>query len=198
MSLADEDFAGLLQRARQGDEQALRALAEQYEKEVRIVARVQLGPALRPYLDSVDLVQSVHKSLLMGIRQNRFDISSPDKLIALALTIVRRKVARQWRRLRRQQRISYGAGEGSTLPDLLASLSATEADPVRAAQLRDALQQLWENVNDTEKRVLELRLQGYSTVEAARQLNLDADVLRVRLSRLRQRLRAGGVLTEWL
>jgi RNA polymerase sigma-70 factor (ECF subfamily) len=45
---------------------------------------------------------------------------------------------------------------------------------------------------------VELRLQGYSTADAARELGLDADVLRVRLSRLRQRLRAGGVLTEWL
>ncbi len=193
-----ENFADLLSRARQGDEQALRGLAEQYEREVRIVARVQLGPALRPYLDSIDLVQSVHRSLLMGIRQNRFDISSPSHLIALALTLVRRKVARHWRRLQRQQRLSLGPADRAALPDLLATLSTAEADPAQAAQLRDALRQLWDHIDDAEKRVMELRLQGFSTVEIARQLGLDADVLRVRLSRLRQRLRAKGVLAEWL
>ncbi len=194
------DFADLMNRARQGDKQALRDLADQYEKEIRIVARVQLGPALRPYLDSIDLVQSVHRSLLLGIRQDRFDISSPEKLIALASTLVRRKVARHWRRLQRQQRLSLGPrpAQESPLPDLLATLSATEADPARAAQVRDAIQRLWEHVDETERRVMELRLQGFSTVEVARQLGLDADVLRVRLSRLRQRLRANGVLTEWL
>ncbi len=199
MASSSENFAELLIRARQGDEQALRAIAEQYETEVRIVARVQLGPALRPYLDSIDLVQSVHRSLLLGIRQNRFDISTPANLIALALTLVRRKIARQWRRLQRQQRLSLGPSDReSALPALLAALSATEADPAQAAQLRDALQKLWNNVDELEKQVLELRLEGFSTVEVARRLGLDADVLRVRLSRMRQRLRAEGVLTEWL
>ena len=39
-------------------------LVAAYEPEVRLVARVRLGTALRPYLDSVDLVQSVHRSVL--------------------------------------------------------------------------------------------------------------------------------------
>ena len=47
-----------------------------------------LGPALRPYLDSLDLVQSVHRSLLLGLRQEKYDISSPDQIIALAVTLV--------------------------------------------------------------------------------------------------------------
>lgn len=45
---------------------------------------------------------------------------------------------------------------------------------------------------------MDLRLQGHSTAETARQLGLDTDVLRVQLGRLRQRLRACGILDEWL
>ena len=60
----------------------LAALVQSYESKVRLVARVLLGPALRPYLDSVDLVQSVHRSLMLGLRQDKFDISSPEKLMA--------------------------------------------------------------------------------------------------------------------
>src|SRR3989442_15562916 len=108
-----EDFAALLIAGRRGDQTAALRLCQQYESKVRIVARVLLGPALRPYLDSIDLIQSVHRSLLLGLRQDKFDISSPDKLIALATTLVRRKVARQWRHLRRQQRMVSGTTDSS-------------------------------------------------------------------------------------
>src|SRR5258708_25204250 len=104
------DFASVLARARGGDRAALDQLAREYEPKLRLVARVLLGPALRPYLDSVDLVQSVHKSLLLGLRGDKFALDTPDDLLALALTLVRRKVARQWRRLQRQHRLSAGAG----------------------------------------------------------------------------------------
>ena len=97
------EFTELMARAGQGDEAALTELSRQYEPKVRVVARVLLGPALRPYLDSIDLVQSVHKSLMLGLRRQQYDISNPDKLVALTLTMLRRKAARHWRRLQRQQ-----------------------------------------------------------------------------------------------
>ena len=99
------DFATLLARAGEGDAAALHALVQQYEPKVRIVARVLLGPALRPYLDSVDLAQSVHKSVVTGLRDQRFAFSSPDELIGLAITILRRKAAKHWRHLQRQRNV---------------------------------------------------------------------------------------------
>jgi RNA polymerase sigma-70 factor (ECF subfamily) len=197
MAEATDAFAALMAQARGGDAAALGELARQYEPELRVVARVLLGPALRPYLDSVDLVQSVHKSLLIGLRRNQFDISSPDKLIALALTVVRRKVARHWRRLRRQKRLDGGA-ETADDAGVLTSLRSALPDPAGAAQLQDAVHHLYRHLHGTDRRLIELRLEGHSTADVARELGLDADVLRVHLSRLRQRLRADGILTEWL
>jgi hypothetical protein len=46
--------------------------------------------------------------------------------------------------------------------------------------------------------MLELRLQGYTTDEIARDLGQHAIALRVRMTRLRQCLQASGVLTDWL
>src|SRR5262245_42635651 len=134
---APDDFAALLARARAGDSEAMTRLALQYEPKVRIVARVLLGPALRPHLDSMDLVNSVHRSLMVGLRATRFAISAPEALSALAVTLVRRRAARRWRHLRRQLRPDAGADGGQSLPDLLISLSSTEADPARQAELRD-------------------------------------------------------------
>ncbi len=192
------DFDELLTCARSGDESAMTALVEQYEPEVRMVARMRLGAALRPHLDSVDLVQSVHKSLMLGLRADRYDISTPEQLIALALTIVRRKVARQWRKLKRQQRLSGGGSESQDLPSLIASLSASESDPAEIASIREATSHILGRLDETETRVIELRLEGYTTAEVARQLGLDADVLRVKLSRLRRQLRERGVMNELL
>ena len=186
-----------MEQAQAGDEIALRQLCEHYEPKIRIVARVLLGPALRPHFDSLDLVQSVHRSLLVGLRQEKFDISTPDKLIALATTMVRRKVARKWRTAQRQFRLG-GNPNQSSIQDVLVSLLSTEADPARVAEHRDEVAHLYAQLDDTERRVLELRAEGFTTNEVAEQLGLSGVALRVRMTRLRQRLRAAGVADEWL
>jgi RNA polymerase sigma factor (sigma-70 family) len=196
MSEAPESFERLLALAKQGDDDALARLVRQYESDIRLVARLRLGAALRPYLDTGDLVQSVHKSLLAGLVQNKFDFDSPDQLVAL--TLVRRKAAQHWRRLKRRERLSGAGDDPADLPGQLLSLSSAEPDPARATQFRDAVEHVCRQHAPLERRVLELHLQGYRTAEVARELGLNADVLRVRVSRLRQRLRAAGVLAEWL
>ena len=68
---------------------------------------------------------------------------------------------------------------------------------IRSNQFNDAVEALCRNLSDTDRRLLELSLQGYSTGEIARAVGLSDVALRVRLSRLRQRLRDGGVLADW-
>jgi RNA polymerase sigma-70 factor (ECF subfamily) len=193
MPTPDPPFAELLDRARRGDAAAFDRIARLYETDLLIAARVHLGPALRPYLDSVDLVQSVHRSLLVGLRNDKFAVTDPGGLLALALTMVRRKVARQWRRHRRQVR---PAGEHP--PDVLATLSRKSVNPAAVAEVRDALTRLWAELDPDDQAVLELRLEGFSTAEAAGRLGRTPEALRVRLHRLRKRLEAEHVLTDWL
>lgn len=198
MTLPATTFVELLAQVRLGDEEATRLLIAEYEPEVRLVAKLRLGAALRPYLDSIDLVQSVHRSLLIGLREEKFSISTPQNLIALALTIVRRKVASQWRKVQRQQRLSGISGTAEELPEVLVGLMGREADPAAMAALKDQIRRLWSEMDPVERQLVELRMEGSNTAEVARQLNLDADVLRVRFGRLRQRLRELGLDTEWL
>src|SRR5262245_61725298 len=109
-SMDDSDFSALLEQARRGDSTAFEELVRRYEPEVRIIARVMLGPAMRPHLDSLDIVQSVHRSLLRNLRNDKFKIDAPGQLIALAVQMARRKVAHQWRKLRRQERQDHPDG----------------------------------------------------------------------------------------
>lgn len=198
MNAPVSEFALLLERAREGDQEALAELAAKYEPEVRIVARVLLGAALRPYVDSMDLVQSVHRSLLIGLRQARYDLASPAQLVALAVTVVRRKVARKWRQNRRQERLHNPQDSDVNFADVLTGLASSEPDPAHHARINDAVRALWNQLAPLDRRVIELRMEGHSTAEAARLLNEDSDRLRVRLNRLRQQVRESGLFDDWL
>jgi RNA polymerase sigma factor (sigma-70 family) len=196
--ISSDDFASLLKRASDNDMAAQAQLCQHYEAKVRIVARVLLGPALRSHFDSIDLVQSVHRSLLLGLRDEKFDISSPEKLIALASTIVRRKVARKWRREKRQVSLGTNSQAGESLAQTLSSLSSPDGDPAKVAEYNDLLEKFCEKLSVTERRMLEMRLQGHTSAEVAHSLGLHAVALRVRWTRLRQRLNEAGVSTDWL
>jgi RNA polymerase sigma-70 factor (ECF subfamily) len=192
-------FATLLAQAAQGDPAALAELSNQYAPKVRMVARVLLGPALRPYLESCDLAQSVHKSIMIGLRDGRFSIDGPDALVALALTVLRRKAGRHWRQVRRQNRLSGGATQGSEgLEGLLESLQSSESDPANAVQTRDQIEQLCAHLDEVDRRILEAMLAGHSQAEAAELVSVSRVALRVRLTRLRQRVRAAGLTLDWL
>lgn len=192
------DFDLLLTAARSGDETAMQRLIQQYEPELRLVARNRLGTALRPHLDTIDLVQSVHRSLMIGLRGAKFDISSPEKLIGLAVTIVQRKAAKHWRHLKRQQRLSGHNESHDELVDTMLSLRGERNEVSSELETRELLARWLEKVDPIERRLIELRLEGYSTVEIAEMLDLDSDVLRVKLSRLRKRLRERGLFDDLL
>jgi RNA polymerase sigma factor (sigma-70 family) len=196
-SVADE-FADLLTEARGGNRDALTRIAEQYESKLRVVARVHLGPALRPYLDSQDLVQSVHRSIMVGLRDAKFDISTPEKLVALTLTMLRRKIARHWRRMRRQERMTTGSKDLGDIVELLASLSTPPGGPETEVEFRDSIAYLCSHMDDIERQIIDLRLLGFAAPEIALQVGLSSVNVRVRMTRLRQRLVAAGVMDDWL
>jgi RNA polymerase sigma factor (sigma-70 family) len=132
------------------------------------------------------------------LQKEKFDFATPDNLVALAVTMVRRKAACQWRHLQRQKRLDGTGGEAGDLVGLLASLSCPRPDPEQTAQFNDQLRRLCDHLDDSERRVLQMRLQGHTTAEIAQELGLSHIALRVRLTRLRQYLRDAGALDDWL
>ncbi len=197
MAEPSNDFAALLAAARAGDEQASGEIVARYENIVRRAAHGLLGRPLRSLLDSVDIVQSVHRSLLIGLRHQKFAVDTPDQLVALALTMVRRKVAHHWRRVngRQPRRPRPGVGEA---PGGLDALPTLGPDPAATVQFDDQLRHLLRDLDEADRQLVSLRLEGHSTSDVARQLGLDPRVLRVRLGRLRKRLREAGDLGEWV
>jgi DNA-directed RNA polymerase specialized sigma24 family protein len=126
----------LFQRAQQGDESALAELLERYGDLLRGAAQGLLGPALRAHLDAADLVQSVHCILLVSLREHKLELGSPERLLGLALTLIRRRVARRWRRLKQQAGVTDAAATtAETVPAW-----DDASDPTRKLQITDEVQ----------------------------------------------------------
>ncbi len=188
MSDLDAEISELLDRASAGDDEAIGEMIQRFEPEIRLIARRQLGASLRPYVDSMDLAQSIHRDLLVGLRDGKFEFSSKGELLAFVSSLVRWKAARHWRKHRRQQRESGSNLATDGMVDVIVSLQARENPEFDTADL-DQIEHLLNQLDDAERELIVLRLEGYSTAEVARQLNINPDVTRVRLSRLRKRLR---------
>jgi RNA polymerase sigma factor (sigma-70 family) len=178
----DQQFALTLERAREGDHEAMTALVEEYQPQILRVARRRLGPEMRSTFDSMDLVQSVHRSLIMSLRRNKFTFDGPQDLVALAVTMIKRKVARKAARLKRGQEIME-----------LQKLVLQKTRPGRTAKAAEQVRDLLEGLNDFDRRLLRLYLEGHGTNEAADVLGVDANSLRVHKSRLRRKLRDSGL-----
>ena len=101
-------FLELLARVRGGDDAAAAELVQRYERAVLRSVRSRLGKSMRSAMDSMDVMQSVHRSLLTGVKNERFQLATPQQLIGLAVVMVQRKVARHWRKLKQFPAVGSG------------------------------------------------------------------------------------------
>ncbi len=103
--MTDPDyFRELIRLARAGDETACTRLACEFEPFMRRVVRFRMRcrtdrPQLRHEVDSLDICQSVFKSLFLGLCAGRFDLGRPEHLEKLLAAMVRFKVSTRARRL---------------------------------------------------------------------------------------------------
>src|SRR5262245_62300573 len=188
---SEDDFANIIAQVRQGDERAVAELVRRYEHTVLRSVRSRLGKSMRRTLDSMDLVQSVHRSLIIGLKNERFQVTSSAQLIALAAVMVQRKVARHWRRLKRLPTTDLeDTADDLAMP--LANIANTEPGPAETASASDLLDQFLSQLDDFDQRLVRLRLDGHSSVETATILGRDSAFIRMRWARLRQKLRKFG------
>jgi len=182
-SFAEMDFQELVRRAADGSEAALAHMLQRCEPKFEIVARVSLGPLLRSQVDTLDLVQSMKRMLIPGLRAGHFQLESPEQLVALAATVIRRKVALYWRRQRRKNVPPLSA---TAISDAVGRAGNT---PLTELENEEYLARLLEKLTPEERRLFHLQLEGMTIAEIARALGCSAGPLRAKLCRLRKKLR---------
>jgi RNA polymerase sigma-70 factor (ECF subfamily) len=177
----DTPFIEFLRRVRAGDEWAAREFVRRYEPAVRMEIRLRLiDPRLRRLLEPADVCQSVLKSFFVRATSGQYEVDSAEKLLALLLTMARNKVAEQVRRQRAQRRDKRR--EVSLDQDASVAASA-EPSPSRIAIGRELLGAFRGRLTDQERRIADLRGEGFEWVEIARKLGGTPQALRKRLSR---------------
>lgn len=191
-------FAELLVRGQQGDDAALGQILDHYVRKLYGEARRLISKRLRPLVDPADLLQSTRIILWVGLRQQKWDIRSPEQLTALGRTILRRQTTRICRALKAE--FSANTIEikiSDTLADLpIAALIGPK--PGDETEVEDIVQRIMNGMDEIDRGLVRFRLLGYSTAYAAKQLNVPAGSLRVRLGRLRKRLLKFGALQRIL
>lgn len=192
MSEPDYNFAELLAKVRTGDELAAAQLVHRYERAVLRFVRRRLGNSMRVALDSMDIMQSVHRSLLIGLRNDKFQFSNSQQLLALAVVMVQRKVARKWRTMKRL-RVNRIASETESDTAILNQIESDDPTVSRVASADEMLQSFLSRLNEFDQQLIRLKLAGNSSSDAARLLNSDSAFIRMRWSRLRRKLREGGL-----
>lgn len=186
------EFESLIARIRDGDEAASAELVLRYERPVMRAVRARMGNRLRRVLDSMDVMQSVSRSLLVGLRSEKFQFSQPAQLIALAVLLVQRKVARHWRSVKGTLPVALTDGENETH---FLEVESNEPEQSSVVEAEELLQRFLSCLDELDKQLVHLKLDGHSSVEVATVLKLDPAFVRMRWSRLRDKLRASGLVT---
>lgn len=179
-------FPALMERLRAGEDAAAREVFERYSARLLALAGRRIGRQLAPRAEPEDVVQSAFKSFFLRHRGGMIRLGDWDDLWGLLALITLRKCADRAEYLRagrRDIRREAPARASQAPPWQLAEDRGPA--PEEAAALSEAIDQLFRSVDDDDRAVLELSLQGYTAAEIGLRLGR---ALRS-VQRLRERIR---------
>jgi len=174
-------FRDLWDRVRTGDVQAAAELVRKFEPLIRHEVRIRMtDPRLARAYDASDICQSVLASFFARAACGQFDLSGPDDLVCLLLTMARNKVASKARRLRARP-ADHRIDEGVDVQDLVSGPASD--DPGSIALRRDLVEQVRGRLDPEERRIAELRGEGTTWDEVAAALGGTSEGRRKQLAR---------------
>jgi RNA polymerase sigma-70 factor (ECF subfamily) len=181
--MADETtFEELMRRVRAGDPQAAEDLVRRYEPTIRRVVRVRLVDSrLQRLFDSMDVCQSVFGSFFVHAALGDYELSTPEQLLGLLVTMSRKKVIDKSRRAGAARRDYRRTHEGAA--DQEKHWAAADPSPSREAAGRELLEEVRRRLTDAERQIADRRAAGVNWQEIAAELGGKPDALRKQLAR---------------
>lgn len=178
-----------------GDAEAAQRLWEDYFPQLALLAQRKLAGTPRRMADEEDIALSAMNSFCLAARDGRFpQLTDPDDLWKLLITITTRKALRYAEHARRRKRgggrvrgesAFYRQGDAEAMRGL-DEVAGAEPTPEFAAEFADELQRLLERLGDDQLRTLALlKLEGYSNQEIAQRLECGLRTVERRLRGIR-------------
>jgi DNA-directed RNA polymerase specialized sigma24 family protein len=168
--MSDDPSVDLLARFRAGDPKAADELFERYTARLIALARRSLSSGLARRVEPEDVVQSVYRSFCVAAREDHYVLQRSGDLWKLLATITLNKVRRGVERhtaLRRSVDRERGFGGESSLAVMGAQCTAPEPTPSEALELVELVEGLLRPLKPIDRRIVELRMQGYRIEEIA-------------------------------
>jgi RNA polymerase sigma factor (sigma-70 family) len=162
-----DDLSRALQEAQKGDQSAWETLFRECYPKVRRVVRRKLDRSMRSLYDSTDFASDVMKSLAANL--NHLNFPSIESLVAFLAHVAEQKVIDEYRRrhtlkrdVTRERRFSAADSEAAPV-----ELRSSEPSPSQFAQAKEVEERLLDRQDETERRIIELKGQDYSTADIA-------------------------------
>jgi RNA polymerase sigma-70 factor (ECF subfamily) len=185
-----DSFAEFLDRLQSQDDAAAQQLFERFTHQLITLAHRHIGAGLRHKVDAEDVVQSAYKSFFLRYGAGKLEVVNWNSLWGLLTLITVRKCAEraayhraECRDAAREVSLPRGHEAGPWLDPL-----GREPTPLEAAVLSETVEQLLAGLDEEERPVLELSLQGHTTREISEQLGRAERTVRLLREGLRHRL----------
>lgn len=184
-----DSFADFLSRLHNRDDAAAQELFGRFAHQLVALAMRHIAKGFRHKVDPEDVVQSAYKSFFVRYGAGNLEVVNWNSLWGLLALITVRKCAERavyHRAARRDaaREVSPRGEEGSPWLDPL----GREPTPLEAAELSETVEQLLAGLDEDERPVLELSLQGFTTREISERLGRAERTVRLLREGIRHRL----------
>jgi RNA polymerase sigma-70 factor (ECF subfamily) len=189
--MSEDSCANLVARWRAGDEHAAAELVQRYTTRLVALARSRLSGNVAHHVDPEDLVQSAYRSFFSKARRDSIEIEPNGDLWQLLVTITLHKLHNQMKRVTAQKRAAQkeqSFGSEDSLLGLRGLALGGDPSPVEALALVDLLEQVMRSLEPAERRMLEMRLQGYTLAEVAAEVRCSERTVRRTVAEIKERL----------
>ncbi len=195
MSESPDNFTMLLDRVREGDDDAITTLWNDYFQRLVRLAAKRLPKNLRRTGDEEDIALSAFHSFIAGIRGDRFpDLSGPNNLWGLLITLTGRKVNAHMRHQTRQKRGGGTVRGESVFGDSnvnrglgISSVDGSSGSADLLAELEEAYETLLQQLPDDQLRQIAImRMDGFLVAEISEKMELSKRAVERRLQLIRQ------------
>lgn len=173
----------LVDRWRQGDEDAAAQLHERYGERLVLLARKRLANKWKGRLDPEDVVQSVFRTMFRRTQAGSFEFQKDDDFWKLMVTITLNKVRNKVRGKKRDP-----DREKNQFDDGLATVLCREPGTLDLVTFTDLMEEIQKRLSPIEQQLLALRLEGHTQEEIAEQSEVDVRTIRRRLMRIRDKV----------
>ena len=170
----------LLQRLKQGSQDAATQLYLRYVHRLRALAQAQCSEALARQVESEDVVQSVFGSFFRGAAQGCYDVPVGEELWRLFLVIALNKIRARGNYHLAAKRDARRTVHSEGLEEL-----AAEAD---LGFLRLTVEEALEKLSPQHREMVTLRIEGHEVAEIARLTSRSHRTVERLLQQARQRL----------